>query len=231
MTYALLFDSAVKRVVVNYIDRHPEVVVAALNAEQAKQAKQQQSQDSALLRAHHAEIFADRVAPSIGAAKGDIVIAEFFDFRCPYCKSAAPLLERLVLRDRRVKVVLKNLPVLGSDSVYAAHLGFAAARLGRFADFYRTIFAKVPPDGDRASIDKAVRSMGLNPVALYKQSQTKEIDKALERDFRLAATLGITGTPALVVGQKLLVGAPESADLAAAVDAAERDTTTIARDP
>jgi protein-disulfide isomerase len=122
--------------------------------------------------------------------------------------------------------VVKNLPILGPDSVYAAHLGFAAARLGRFADFYKTIYARVPPDGDRASIDNAVASMGLNPVALFKQSETKDIDAALQRNFRLAATLGITGTPALVIGDKLILGAPESADLAAAISAAEHEKAT-----
>lgn len=231
LTYAALFNTVGKGVVADYIDRHPDVIAGALDAEQTKQATQQQSQDAALIRAHQAEIFADRIAPTMGAAKGDVVIAEFFDFRCPYCKSTAPMLERLVRRDRHVKIVLKNLPILGPDSVYAAHLGYAAARIGRFTDFYKTLFAKVPAEGDRTSIDKAVRSMGLNPVALYKQSQTKAIDASLQRDFQLAATLGITGTPALVVGQKLIVGAPESADLTAAVDTAEHATNASPHDP
>ena len=167
----------------------------------------------------------------MGAPNGDVVIAEFFDFRCPYCKSTAPVLERLLRRDRHVKIVLKSLPILGPDSEYAARLGYAAARIGRFTEFYTTLFAKVPPDGDRASINKAVRSMGLNPAALYKQGQTKDIDAALQRDFRLAATLGITGTPALVVGQKLIVGAPESGDLAGTIDAAERDANASSHNP
>jgi len=66
----------------------------------------------------------------MGAANGDVVIVEFFDFRCPYCKSTAPMLEQLLRRDRHVKIVFKSLPVLGPDSVYAAHLGFAAAHIG-----------------------------------------------------------------------------------------------------
>jgi protein-disulfide isomerase len=244
LTYAALFSSnaaaraltaansqALRGVVADYIDRHPEAITAALDAQQAKKAAQQQTESSALIRAHQAEIFADRMSPTMGAAEGDVAIAEFVDFRCPYCKSTAPLLERLLRRDHHVKIVLKNLPILGPQSVYVARLGYAAARIGRFADFYRTIFAKVPPDGDRASIDNAVESMGLNPVALYKQSQTKDIDASLQRDFRLATTLGITGTPALVVGQKLLIGAPISADLADAVDVAKHDTGTSAHDP
>ncbi len=230
LTYALLFNTAVKGAIVSYIDGHPDVLAAALDAEQANQATQQESQDAALIRAHQAEIFADGISPTIGAVKGDVVIAEFFDFRCPYCKSTAPMLESLLRRDHRVKLVLKSLPILGPDSVYAARLGYAAARIGRFSEFYATMYAKVPPDGDRASIDKAVRSMGLNPATLYEQSQTKNIDAAIQRNSRLAATLGVTGTPALVIGQKLILGA-DDAGLAAAVAAAEHSTRTVPNDP
>jgi protein-disulfide isomerase len=226
LTYAVLFNSF-KGVVADYIHQHPSAIAAALNAEQAKQATQQQSQDAALIRAHQNELFADKMSPMMGATKGDVVIAEFFDFRCPYCKSTAPILERLMRHDGHVKIVLKNLPILGPESVYAAHLGYAAARIGRFTDFYKTIFDKVPPDGDRASIDSAVRSMGLNPATLYEQSKTKDIAASLQRDFRLATTLGITGTPAIVVGGKLIVGADGPA-LTAAVDAAEHESSTSA---
>jgi len=227
LTFAVLFKThMLQDIVADYINRNPNMIVAALNAEQADQAKQDQAAQTALVREHHAEIFTDRSAPTMGAANGDVVIAEFFDFRCPYCKSTAPMLEQLLRHDRHVKIVFKSLPVLGPDSVYAAHLGFAAAHIGRFPDFYTTIYARVPADGDRASIDNAVRSMGLNPVALYKQGQTKDIDAALQRNFQLAATLGITGTPALVVGDRLILGAPDSADLAAAVSAARTTHTS-----
>jgi len=242
LTYALLSGSALvahgslgrngqalQSAVADYISQHPNVIATALDAEQATQAAQQQTVNAALIRTHEEEIFADKMSPTIGPAKADVVIAEFFDFRCPYCKSTAPMLEGLLRRDHHVKIVLKSLPILGPDSVYAARLGYAAARLGRFTDFYTTLYAKVPPEGDRASIDSAVRSMGLNPVTLYKQSQTRDIDAALQRDFRLASVLGITGTPALVVGQQLLVGAPDSDDLIAAVNAVEHKTS--ANDP
>jgi protein-disulfide isomerase len=230
LTLVALFNvHAFSGVLATYIARNSDAIVAGLDAAQADQTRQAQAQQSALVHAHHAEIFADKSAPVMGAPNGDVVIAEFLDFRCPYCKSTAPMLEQLVRRDRHVKIVLKNLPVLGPDSVYAAYLGFAAARIGRFDDFYKTIYARVPADGDRASIDKAVTSMGLNPAALFKQGKNKDINAALQRNFRLAATLGITGTPALVIGDKLILGAPDSAGLAAAVSAAEHEASASKR--
>jgi protein-disulfide isomerase len=206
--------------VANYIHQHPTVIAEALNAGRAEQAIQQQSRASASIRAHHAEIVADSSSPTLGAIKGDVVIAEFFDFRCSYCKNIAPLLERLLNRDRNVKIVFKNLPVLGPDSVYAARLGLGAARLGRFGDFYKVIFDTVPPHGDRATIDKAVRSCGLDPAVLYAHGRDRNTDDALRRDSQLAEALGISGTPALVIGETLLQGVPTEEQLVAGLAAA-----------
>ncbi len=210
----------IQSIVAEYIENHPEAIVAALDAERARQALQEQSRASAAIHEHLAELFADRGSPAMGDPRGDVNVAEFFDFRCPYCKRTAPFLERLLARDRRVRIVFKNFPVLGPDSIYTARLGLAAARVGRFADFYKTIFARVPAHANRGAIDKAVRSIRLNPAALYAESQTPEIEAVVRRDLRLASALGITGTPALVIGDQLLAGAPTQEQLDAAVIAA-----------
>jgi protein-disulfide isomerase len=212
----------IQAIVADYIEKHPEAIVSALDAERARQALLDQSRASAAVHSHLAQLFADRRSPEMGNPRGDVNVAEFFDFRCPYCKLTAPLLEKLVARDSHVRIVFKNLPILGPDSIYAARLGLAAARLGRFTDFYETIFARVPPHSDRAAVDKAVRSLGLDPAALYAAGRTPEIEAAVQRDLRLAADLGISGTPALVVGDQLLPGAPTEAELDAAVKAARR---------
>lgn len=216
LTYALLSSRITERAVGDYINRNPDVISDALDAQQAKQTAQQDAQSAAYIRAHRAEIFDDAMSPAMGSRNGDVVVAEFFDFRCPYCKNAAPMVESLLRKDPRVRIVLKNLPILGPESEYAARLGYAAAKQGRFAQFYTTLFAFVPPDGDRASIDHAVRSMGLDPVALYRESKTKDVDASLQRDSKIATALGITGTPAFVVGEKLIVGVPDRSDLLAA---------------
>jgi protein-disulfide isomerase len=219
---AALDVPGVRSIVAQYIMDHPETIVAALDAQQAQQALQRQSQVSIAIRQHRAELLADAGSPAMGDPKGDVTVVEFFDFRCPYCKKTAPLLEHLVARERRVRIVFKNLPVLGPESMYAARLGLAAARRGRFAEFYKTIFAQVPAHGDRGAIDGAVRNMSLNPAALYAASKTPEIDAAVQRDLRLAESLGITGTPALVVGDQVLPGAPTAQELDAAIRGARQ---------
>jgi protein-disulfide isomerase len=219
-TPAALDVPGVQAVVAQYIQGHPELILAALDEERARQALEEQARTSSAIHQHLAELFANRSSPVLGDPRGDVNVAEFFDFRCPYCKRTAPLLEQLIARDRRVRLVFKNLPILGPDSTYAAHLGLAAARLGRFGDFYKAIFARVPAHGDREAIDRAVRSIGLDPSALAEQSHTPEIDRAVQRDLDLAAGLGISGTPALVIGDQVLSGAPSPEVLDAAVRAA-----------
>ncbi len=214
-----LDSRAVQQIVANYIRTHPGDVADSLESERMREVLQDQAQPAALIRSHFTEIFSDPGSPIIGNPKGDLNIAEFFDFRCPYCKSTAPLLEQLRAHNQRVRIVLKNIPVLGPDSVYAARLGLGAASLGRFADFYNAVFQLVPGHGDRTAIDAAVESLGLNPAALYARSQTTAINSAIERDLRLAEALKITGTPALIVGDKLLLGAPTREQLNVAVSA------------
>lgn len=215
-----LDSRAVQQIVANYIRNHPGDVADALESARMREALQDQAQPATLIRTHFTEIFSDRSSPIIGNPKGDVNIAEFFDFRCPYCKSTAPLLERLLAHNQRVRIVLKNVPVLGSDSVYAARLGLGAARLGRFPEFYKAVFQLAPAHGDRAAIDAAVRTTGLNPAVLYARSKTPAINRVIERDLRLADALRITGTPALIVGQRLLLGEPTQKELDAAVRAA-----------
>jgi len=219
---ATLDVPGIESIVAQYIHNHPETIVAALDAERARHALQGQYAVSAAIQAHRAELFADSASPTMGNPQGDVDVAEFFDFRCPYCKSTAPLLENLAARDRHVRIVLKNLPILGADSMYAAHLGLAAAKIGRFTDFYKAVFANVPAHGDRTAIDGAVRSIGFDPAALYARSRTPEIEALVKRDLQLAGALGIAGTPALVVGDQLLAEAPTLGTLQAAVAAARR---------
>lgn len=202
------------------LEMRPEKVAAGLGAQTARNRFREQSEMAATIHANSTEIFADRHSQALGNPRGKVEIVEFFDFRCPYCKSAAPLLEDLAQHDKRVRIVFKNLPVLGPDSLYAARLGLAAARQGRFADYYAAVFTRVPGHGDRVAIDDAVKSIGLNPKVLFEQSKNKDVEMALQRDRRLASTLGVTGTPALIVGDRLLVGAPDHAGLSAAIDAA-----------
>ena len=133
-----------------------------------------------------------------GAAKPDVVLVEFFDYACPYCKSSNPHIDRLLQEDKGLRVVYRELPILGPESVAAARLSLAASKAGRFRQFYDALFAAGRPGPETIAI--ATRAAGLTtPVA-----SSPDAEAELKRNFQLAGALGATGTPLFVVGNKVM---------------------------
>jgi len=136
-----------------------------------------------------------------GAAKPDVTLVEFFDYACPYCKASNPSVDRLLKEDKGLRVVYRELPILGPDSVTAARLSLEASKLGRFANFHDTLWATGRPAPDTNAT--AARAAG---IAAEPQSDV-EIEAELKRNFQLAGELGATGTPLFVIGDRVMNGA------------------------
>ena len=124
-----------------------------------------------------------------GAAKPDVVLVEFFDYACPYCKASNPYVDRLVKEDKGLRVVYRELPILGPDSVIAARLSLAASGTGRFVQFHDALWAAGRPAPD--TIAKASQAAGIAPAP----TGDPAIEAELKRNFQLAGQLGATGTP------------------------------------
>jgi protein-disulfide isomerase len=133
-----------------------------------------------------------------GAAKPDVVLVEFFDYACPYCKTVNPHIDRLVKEDKGLRVVYRELPILGPESVAAARLSLAASRAGRFQQFHDTLWEAGRPAPETIGI--AMRSAGLSPPV----KPSPEAEAELKKNFQLAGALGATGTPLFVVGDKVM---------------------------
>ena len=146
-----------------------------------------------------------------GAAKPDVVVVEFYDYACPYCKASNPHIDQLIEEDKGVRVVFRELPILGPQSVEAARLSLAASKAGRFRQFYDTLFAAGKPSPETNAA--AARIAGIPPAV----TQDPAIEAELRRNFQLAGQLGATGTPLFVVGDRVLTGAVGHAALKKAV--------------
>jgi len=133
-----------------------------------------------------------------GAAKPDVVLVEFFDYACPYCKSSNPHIDRLVKEDKGLRVVYRELPILGPESVAAARLSLAASKAGRFHQFHDALWAAGRPGPETIAI--ATRAAGINGPVI----PTPEAEAELKRNFQLAGQLGATGTPLFVVGNRVM---------------------------
>jgi len=151
-----------------------------------------------------------------GSAKPDVTMVEFFDYACPYCKASNPVVDRLLKEDKDVRLVYRELPILGQDSVTAARLSLEASKLGRFAKFHDTLWAagRPAPEANAA----AAQAAGISP----EPKPDPLIEAELKRNFQLAGELGATGTPLFVIGDRVLNGAVGYEALKQAIEAARK---------
>jgi len=146
-----------------------------------------------------------------GSAKPDVTLVEFFDYACPYCKSSNPVIDRLVSEDKALRVVYRELPILGPDSVVAARLSLAASQIGRFNQFHDALWAAGRPAPE--TVAAAAQAAGLAPAV----PNDPQAEAELKRNFELAGKLGATGTPLFIVGNKVMNGAVGYKALKAAI--------------
>jgi protein-disulfide isomerase len=136
-----------------------------------------------------------------GAAKPEVTMVEFFDYACPYCKASNPAVDRLLREDKSLRVVYRELPILGPDSLAAARLSLEASKLGRFAQFHDTLWAAGRPSPDTNAQAATAAGIAAQPVA------DQAIEAELNANMKLAGQLGATGTPLFVIGDKVMNGA------------------------
>jgi protein-disulfide isomerase len=136
-----------------------------------------------------------------GSAKPDVTLVEFFDYACPYCKASNPSVDRLLQEDKGLRVVYRELPILGPDSVTAARLSLEASKLGRFAKFHDALWAAGRPAP--TTIATAAAAAGISP----QPPKDSDVEVELKRNFQLAGELGATGTPLFVIGDRVMNGA------------------------
>jgi protein-disulfide isomerase len=173
--------------------------------EAAEQAARQAAQRDALT-AQAAALFRDAADPVKGNPRGDVTLVEFFDARCGYCKQLHPTMEALIRRDPNLRVVMKDLPILGPTSVLASRALLAAQRQGRYGPLYDALMAlRVEPT--EAVIRQQAERAGLDWARLRRDMDDPAVQARIETNLRLAQALGIEGTPALVVGTTLVPGA------------------------
>lgn len=151
-----------------------------------------------VLAAHRAAIETPFGTSWKGASKPDVTLVEFFDYACSYCKASNPHIDRLLKEDPGLRVVYRELPILGAPSVAAARISLAASKAGRFAQFHDALWAAGRPS--EQTIAAAASAAGL-PGNL---AQNPEAEAEIQKNFQLAETLGATGTPLFVVGNRVM---------------------------
>jgi protein-disulfide isomerase len=167
-----------------------------------------------VLAEHRAELETPFGTSWKGAAKPGVTLVEFFDYACPYCKASNPAVERLLNEDSDLRVVYRELPILGQDSVTAARLSLAASKAGRFAQFHDALWQAGRPGPQTLAAASAAAGIPDKPA------DSPDIEAELKKNFQLAGALGATGTPLFVVGNRVINSAADYDELKKAIDEA-----------
>lgn len=160
--------------------------------------------------------------PVAGNPNGDVTVVEFYDVRCPYCRRMLPVIAELIRRDPQVRVVYKDFPILGAASTVAARALLAAHKQGGYLKLHAVLMTGAPvadQDGLRAATGRA----GLDWDRLQRDMADPDIQGRIAANLALGKRLDIQGTPAYIIGEQVLPGAVEVADLLAAVAVARRN--------
>lgn len=200
----------------DYILAHPDVIVEALQAAQDKADADRHAAAESALDKHRDALLHDPASPVLGNPDGDVTLVEFFDYRCPYCKSSAPTIAELIRKDPRLRVVMKEFPVLGAESTYASRVALVAARHGKYAAFHETVL------GYKGTLDNArtlelAAQIGLDPKQTAVEAEDPKLDAMITANIDLAHALAIDGTPSFVIGKFIIPGVVTMDDLKLAI--------------
>ena len=158
------------------------------------------------------ELLNDPASPVGGNPDGDVTLVEFFDYQCPYCKTIFPSIQALLAEDRNLRYVFKEFPILGKASVFAARAALAAHRQGKYLEFHMAV---MPAKGKltEARVMRLAKTAGLDTDRLRRDMADGTIDDMIRRNLELASALNVNGTPAFVIGDKIVRGAIDLAAL------------------
>jgi protein-disulfide isomerase len=211
----------IESIIHDYLMQHPDVLIAALRQAENKLRHDDEIRASQAVAEHEKEVLSDRSTPIGGNPHGDVALVEFFDYRCPYCKQVEPSLESMLKQDPKLRIVYKEFPILGPVSVTAAHAALAAQRQGKYDAFHDAMMEARGNITDD-TVYRIAGSVGLDLDQLKRDMGSPEIAQAIKDNLKLAEALDIHGTPAFVIGDKVVPGAADLDTLKTMVSAARK---------
>jgi len=204
------FDDAardeIREIVREYLLENPDVVLEALREIERRTATEQDKERRNAMAALRSQIFSDPMTPVSGNLEGDVTVVEFFDYQCGYCKRMFPAMMSVMENDPNVRIVWKELPILGEVSRFAAEAAMAAAKQDKYLEFHTAVMGHRGRLSEEVVLRRA-QSVGIDVEQLQADMKSDEIKAYLDGNLELARSLNISGTPAMIIGDKLVPGA------------------------
>ena len=204
----------IEQIVKDYILQHPEVLLESVRQYQEREraAQQQKAKDS--VAARQSDLLRDPTSPAskpVAAKPGEqVTMVEFFDYRCGFCKKVNPTVMKLLADNPNLRLIFKEFPILGPESVTAAKAGLAAQRQGKYVQFHQAMMASTTPVS-AAMIEQVANDVGLDVAKLKSDMESKEIAAIIEKNTQLAMALQVASTPTFVIGGEMVAGAMDAA--------------------
>lgn len=199
----------------------PSILRAAIGALQEDDAAKQAAEQKTAIVANRQALYADPADAVAGNPNGDVTLVEFYDPRCPYCRRVLPEIDELLQKDKNLRLVYKDIPVLGPPSELESRAIVAAQAQGGYLKM-QTALMKNPAQPSVQMIKDTARSLGLDGDRLARDMMGDAVTKRLQSNLDLAKSMKVDGTPVFVVGESFIQGAVPVAAIADAVAQARK---------
>ena len=191
------FNEAVHK----YILENPQVIIEAIEVYQLQQRAAERRQQEVAFQQFKEDLENNKSSPIIGNPDGDIVLVEFFDYRCPYCRRAAAVIQELLDKDRNLKIVMKEFPILSPESVIGARAALAADQQGAYKEYHFELMHNASDLSVNRLLSLADK-LNLDVEKFESDMESPEVTQQILETRQLATALGINGTPAFVLNGK-----------------------------
>ncbi|MBI1180896.1 MAG: thioredoxin domain-containing protein [Alphaproteobacteria bacterium] len=195
----------VEQIVHDYLLKNPKLLEEMLAALQTVKAKEAADAAEKGIADHREALLSADPRMVAGNPDGDVTVVEFFDYRCPYCRLAQANISKLIEQDPKVRIVFKEYPVLGPESITASRAALASVKQGKYVPFHMAMMSLDKPLTDDLIYETA-KSVGLDVKQLKDDMKDESIDKVISDNEDLAEKLGVEGTPNFIIGNQLLQG-------------------------
>lgn len=208
-----LSKAEVEQIVKDYLLQHPAVILESVRLHQEKQRSTQEQQAREALTSQQVELLRDAdtsaATARMASAGQEINIVEFFDYRCGYCKRVLDILNKVAAENPNVRVVYKELPILGPESIVAARAALAVANQGQYVKFHNELMKS--PSVDMDTIERLAKEVGVDPVKMKADMGSNEISAIIAKNISLAGALHVAATPTFIIGSERYPGAMDEA--------------------
>lgn len=214
-------DDRIKQLALDAILENPEIIAEAITLLRERDEERRLSHMRSRISEYRDQLENDPNAPVLGKADGDVTIVEFFDYNCPYCKNVAPDVLNLINGDQNIRLVYREWPILGEDSVFAARAALAAREQGKYEEFHWSLMGL--RRATKETVLQAATDLGMDIEKLQQDMMAEDVSEHIAISMQLANAIGFTGTPSFVIGNRTAPGAVSYEEMRRMVEAARSD--------